>query len=92
MPRQREKPQEIVSKLWQLEVLQGQGATVAKAVRQISVSEQTFYICRKFFGGMQRLQLVRSKELEKKNQRLQRAVSDITLDKLILTKARSVNF
>jgi putative transposase len=56
------------------------------------VIEQTFHICRKFFGGMQRLQLVRSKELEKKNQRLQRAVSDINLDKLILTEAGSGNF
>ncbi|WBU61097.1 IS3 family transposase [Paracoccus albus] len=87
MAGKREKPEDVVSKLRQVEVLQGQGATIAEAVRQIGVTEQTFYRWRKLYGGMQRSQLTRLKELEKENQRLRRAVSDLTLDKLILTEA-----
>ena len=92
MAGNREKPEEIVSKLRQVEVLQGQGMTVAEAVRQIGVTQQTFYRWRKLYGGMGRSQLKRLKELEKENQRLRRAVSDLTLDKLILTEASRGNF
>jgi transposase-like protein len=92
MARKREKPEEIVSKLRQVEVLQGQGMTVAEAVRQIGVTQQTFYRWRKLYGGVGRSQLKRLKELEKENQRLRGAVSDLTLDKLILTEASRGNF
>ena len=88
----RQTPEEIVSKLRQVEVLQGQGVTVAEAVRQIGVTQQTFYRWRKLYGGMGRSQLKRLKELEKENQRLRRVVSDLTLDKLILTEAARGNF
>ncbi|WP_135507644.1 IS3 family transposase [Roseovarius aestuariivivens] len=87
MAGKREKSEDIVSKLRQIEVLQGQGMTVADASRQIGITEQTFYRWRKQYGGMSRGQLKRLKELEKENQRLRRAVSDLTLDKLILTEA-----
>jgi transposase InsO family protein len=66
MAGNREKPEEIVSKLRQVEVLQGQGATISEAVRQIGVTQQTFYRWRKLYGGMQRSQLARLKELEKR--------------------------
>jgi putative transposase len=92
MAEKREKPEEIVLKLRQVEVLQGQGMTVAEAVRQIGVTQQTFYRWRKLYGGMGRSQLKRFKELEKENQRLRRAASDLTLDKLILTEAARGNF
>ena len=92
MAEKREKPEEIVLKLRQVEVLQGQGMTVAEAVRQIGVTQQTFYRWRKLYGGMGRSQLKRLKELEKENQRLRRAVSELTLDKLILTEASRGNF
>ena len=92
MARKRERPEDIVSKLRQVEVLQGQGMTVAEAVRKIGVSEQTFYRWRKQYGGMSRGQLKRLKELEKENARLRRAVSDLTLDKLILTEAAKGNY
>ena len=92
MAGKQEKPEEIVSKLRQVEVLQGQGATITMAVRQIGVTQQTFYRWRKQYGGMQRSQLVRLKELEKENQRLRRAVSDWPLDKLILSEAARGNF
>ncbi len=92
MAGKRDKPEEIVSKLRQVEVLQGQGMSVADAVRQIVVTRQTYYRWRKLYGGMGREQLRRLKELEKENQRLRRAVSDLTLDKLILREAARGNF
>ena len=92
MAGKRVKPEEIVSKLRQVEVLQGQGLSIADAVRQIGITQQTYYRWRKQYGGMSRAQLKRLKELEKENQRLRRAVSDLTLDKLILTEAARGNF
>ena len=92
MAGKREKPEDIVAKLRQVEVLQGQGMTIADAVRQIGVTEQTYYRWRKQYGGMNREQLRRLKELEKENQRLRKAVSDLTLDKMILAEAAKGNF
>ena len=92
MAGKRDKPEEIVSKLRQVEVLQGQGLSVAEAVRQIGVTQQTYYRWRRLYGGMGREQLKRLKELEKENQRLRRAVSDLTLDKLILSEAARGNY
>ena len=92
MAGRRDKPEEIVTKLRQIEVLQGQGMPVAEAVRQIGVAQNTYYCWRKEYGGMSRAQLRRLKELEKENQRLRKAVSDLTLDKLILTEAAKGNF
>ncbi|WP_138933259.1 IS3 family transposase [Roseovarius arcticus] len=87
MAGKREKPEDIVLKLRQVEVLQGQGRSTAEAVRQIGVTVQTYYRWRKEYGGMNRNQLKRLKELETENTRLRRAVSDLTLDKMILTEA-----
>ena len=92
MAGKRDKPEEIVSKLRQVEVLQGQGMKIADAVRQIGITQQTYYRWRKEYGGMNRDQLKRLKELEKENARLRRAISDLTLDKLILTEAAKGNF
>jgi len=92
MAGKRDKPEEIVTKLRQVEVLHGQGVSVAQAVRQIGVTQNTYYRWRKEYGGMNRAQLKRLKELEKENQRLRRAVSDLTLDKLILAEAAKGNF
>lgn len=86
------KPEEIILKLRQVDVLRSQGMTMADAIRQISVSEVTFYRWRKEYGGLKADQLKRLKTLEKENQRLRRAVSDLTLDKLILTEASRGNF
>ena len=92
MSGKREKPEEIVSKLRQVKVLQGQGMTIGDAVRQIGVTQQTFYRWRKLYARMGWSQIKRLKELEKENQRLRRAVSDLTLDKLILSEAARGNF
>ncbi|MGB0662141.1 MAG: transposase, partial [Mangrovicoccus sp.] len=92
MAAKREKPKDIVSKLRQVEVLQGQGVTLVEAVRQIGVTQQTFYRWRKLYGGMQQSQLARLREIEKENQRLRRAVSNLSLDELIPTEATRGNF
>tara|TARA_B100000780_G_scaffold196473_1_gene138747 strand:- start:835 stop:1113 length:279 start_codon:yes stop_codon:yes gene_type:complete len=87
MGGKREKPEDIVLKVRQVEVLQGQGKLLAFAGCQIGVTVQTYYRWRKEYGGMSRDQLKRSKLLETEITRLKRAVSDLTLDKLILTEA-----
>lgn len=92
MAGKREKPEDIVLKLRQVEVLQGQGKSVSDAVRHIGVTIQTYYRWRREYGGMNRDQAKRLKELEAENTRLRRAVSDLTLDKLILTEAARGNF
>ena len=92
MAGKRDKPEEIVLKLRQVEVLQGQGRSIADAVRQIGVTQNTYYRWRNEYGGMSRDQLKRLKALEAENQRLRRAVSDLTLDKMILAEASRGNF
>ena len=92
MSKRNYKPEEIVSKLRQVDVLHSQGMTIADTIRQIGVSEVTFYRWRKEYGGMKADQLKRLKELEKENERLRRAVSDLTLDKQILAEAAKGNF
>ena len=87
MARKRFKPEEIVAKLRQVEVLQGQGSSVGDAIRQIGVTEVTYHRWRREYGGMKTDQLRCLKELKKENHRLRRAVSDLTFDKLILAEA-----
>ena len=82
-------PEEIVAKLRQAEVLIGQGKTVAEAVRAIGVTEPTYYRWRTEFGGLKLDQVKRLKELERENARLRKAVSDLTLEKVILKEAAS---
>ncbi len=88
----RHKPEEIVTKLRQVEVLVGQGKSRIDAIREIQITEQTYYRWRKQYGGMGREQLKEFKRLQKENERLRRAVSDLTLDKLILSEAARGNF
>ena len=92
MPRKRHKPEEIVAKLRQVDVLVSQGKSVADAVRAIGVTEVTYYRWRQEFGGLKSDQVKRMKDLEAENARLRRAISDLTLDKMILKEAASGNF
>lgn len=105
MANKRPKPEEIVSKLRQVEVLMGQGMSRLDAIRQIGVVEQTYYRWRKQYGGMGVDQLKELKRLQKDRaigaplvretrarEQLRRAVSDLTLDKLILKEAARGNF
>ena len=88
----RHKSEEVVTKLRQVEVLVGQGKSRIDAIREIKITEQTYYRWRKQYGGMGREQLKEFKRLQKENERLRRAVSDLTLDKLILSEAARGNF
>jgi putative transposase len=92
MARKRHKPEEIVAKLRQVEILTGQGKSIAEAVKTIAVTETTYFRWRAEYGGMKNDQVRRLKELELENARLRRAISDLTLDKLILTEAAKGNF
>ena len=92
MPRKRHKPEEIVAKLRQVDVLVSQGQGVADAVRSIGVTEVTYYRWRQEYGGLKTEQIKRLKELELENNRLRKAVSDRTLDKLILQEAARGNY
>ena len=92
MSTKRHKPEEIVTKLRQVDVLVGQGKSRVDAVREVSIIEQTYYRWRKQYGGMGTDQLKELKRLQKENERLRPAVSDLTLDKLILTEAAKGNF
>jgi putative transposase len=92
MAKKRHKPEEIIAKLRQVDVLASQGTSIADAVRQIGVTEVTYYRWRQEYGGLKLDQVKRLKELELENVRLRRAVSDLTLDKLILKEAARGNF
>jgi putative transposase len=92
MARKRHAAEEIVAKLRQVDVLMAQGKPVAEAVRAIGVTEVTYYRWRNEYGGLKGDQVKRLKELESENTRLRRAISDLTLDKLILQEAARGNF
>ncbi len=92
MPKKRHKPEEIVAKLRQVDVLVSQGQSLADAVRSIGVTEVTYYRWRQGYGGLKTDQVKRLKDLETENSRLRKAISDLTLDKLILQEAAKGNF
>jgi putative transposase len=92
MGTKKHKPEEVVAKLRQVDVLVSQGQSVADAIRGIGVTEVTYYRWRKEFGGLKSDQVRRMKELETVNQRLRKAIADLTLDKLILQEAARGNF
>jgi len=88
----RAKPEEIIAKLREVEVRLSRSETTGQAVRAIGVTEQTYYRWLKEYGGLQVDQAKRTKELEKENQRLRRAVSDLTLDNQILKEVAQGKF
>ncbi len=92
MPQKRYRPEEIIAKLREAEVLLGQGTKVPEVVKALGISGVTYYRWRKEYGGLSVPQAKRLKELEAENARLRRAVSDLTLDKMILKEAARGNF
>jgi hypothetical protein len=87
MPRRTYKPEEIVAKLRQVDVLVAQGKALGESIGTIGVTDTTYHRWRNEFGSLKLDQVKRLKELEAENTRLRRAVSDLTLDKLILGEA-----
>jgi putative transposase len=92
MPRRKHSPEQILGKLREVEVALAKGETVARAVKQIEVTEQTYYRWRNEYGGLSIDHARKLKKLELENARLKRAVADLTLDKLILKEAAEGNF
>ncbi len=92
MPRKQYRAEEIIAKLREAEVLLAQGQKVPEVVKALGVHEVTYYRWRKEYGGMKVGQARRLKDLERENARLRKAVSDLTLDKLILQEAASGNY
>jgi len=92
MRKKRYLPEQIIAKLREADILLSQGYLVAQVIKSLEISEVTYYRWRKEYGGMNTSQAKRLKELEKENTRLRRAVSDLTLDKLILEEAAKGNF
>ena len=92
MARKRYTAEQIIGHLRQAEIRISEGKTVLEAVRELGVSEQTYYRWRKEYGGMEVGQLRRLKELEQENGRLKRLVADQALDNLILKEAARGNF
>ena len=88
----RHRPEEIVTKLRQVDVLVSQGSSVADAIRGVGVTEVTYYRWRQEYGGLKSGQVRRMKDLETENSRLRKAIADLTLDKLILQEASRGNF
>lgn len=84
MGRRKHTPEQIISKLREVEVLQGNGQSIVEACRQIGITEQTYFRWRKEYGGLRVDQAKRLKELEVENGRLKRAVADLTIDNAIL--------
>jgi len=89
MARKGKSSEEIIAVLREAEVRIAQGDAVGTICRGIGISEQTYYKWRREYGGLKIDQARRLKELERENQRLKRAVSELTLDKLILKEALS---
>ena len=92
MGRANYTTEQIIVKLREIEVLCGQGQSIAAAARQAGITEQTYYRWRKEYGGMSTSDAKRLKELEKENGRLKRLVADLSLDNSILKDVNSKNF
>jgi transposase-like protein len=86
------QPEQIIAKLREAEVRLSKGQTVVEIVRQMGITEQTYYRWRKVYGGMQVNQALRLKALEKENSQLKRLVADLSLDNAILKEAARGNF
>jgi transposase-like protein len=92
MARKHFKPEQIISKLREAEVLLSQGQTQAQAIRAIGVTGNTYYRWRKEYGGMGLDQAKRLKNLEVENNRLKKAVAELTIDNQILKEVSKGKF
>ena len=87
MAKERCRLEEIFSKLREADVLINQGEKVVEVIQTLGITDFTCYRWRQEYGGMSVPQAKRLKELEKENERLRKAVSDLALDKMILKEA-----
>ena len=92
MPRKGHSPEQVLNKLRQVEVAVAGGKSVGRAVREIGVTDHTYYRWRREYGGLNLDQARRLKKLEQENARLKRTIADLALDKQILKEAAEGNF
>jgi transposase-like protein len=90
--RKRATTAQIINQLRKAEVQLANGKSVKDVCKGLGISEQTYYRWRREYGGMTTAQAKKLKELEKENQRLKRAVADLTLDNMILKEAAEGNY
>lgn len=86
--RKRFSVEQIVAVLKQAEL----GMPVADLIRQVGISEQTFYRWKKQYAGMQSDQVRELKQLQEENARLKKLVAELSLDKAILQDVASKNW
>ena len=84
--------EQIIVKLREVELHCNQGKTISEAVRQIGVTQQTYYRWRKEYGGMNTSDAKKLKMLEKENERLKKLVADLSLQNAVLQDVNSKNF
>ena len=60
------------------------GTKVAEVCRKMGISDATFYIWKKKYGGLGISELRRLKQLEEENRQLKKLVADLSLDKQLL--------
>jgi putative transposase len=92
MPKKGYRPEQIINKLREAEILLSQGTTLAIMLKKIGVSDNTYYKWRREYGGLTLDQAQRLKQLEQENSRLKRLVADLSLDNAILKEASRGNF
>ena len=86
MAKKKYSAAEIVTLLREAEVHLSQGMTVVEAVKQLGIAEQTYYRWKKEYGGLDKTQAKKLKELEKENLELKKLVADLSLDNAILKR------
>lgn len=89
MSKKRYSAEEIIGKLREAEVLLSQGLTVAEAARKMEIHEQTYYRWKKEYGGLDKTQAKKMKDLEKENLQLKKLVADLSLDNAIMKEVLS---
>jgi putative transposase len=92
MSRRRHTPEQVVRKLREADRLLGEGIELPEVVKQLEVSEQTYYRWRNQFGGMKAEDVKRLKELEAENARLKRIVADQVLENQALKEIARGNW
>jgi putative transposase len=92
MGKQRHTAEQIIGKLREAEVLTSKGMAVEEVLRQLGISDATYYKWRKEYGGLRIDQAKRLKELEQENNRLRKVIADLTIDNSILKEAARGNF
>ena len=84
MSIEKNKPEQIVTVLRQIEVQIANGKKVPQACKEAGIHTQTYYRWRKEYGGLKLDQARRLKELEKENARLKGLVAELSIEKQVL--------